>query len=320
MNRRSATTLFATLALAAGACAPQAPDHYQGYVEGDYVYVSSPFGGRLERLGVAEGAAVEAGALLFELDPAPESLRLAEARERVDQARARLADLEVGSRPSELAAVEARLDGARTALAHAEGDYRRRSELFEAGYTEAVTEEELDRFRADRDRRRADVAALEADLETARLGGREGALDAARREVAALEAALEERGWDVDQKRVDAPTAALVQDTIYHVGEYVPAGRPVVSLLPPENVRVRFYVPQALLSAVRVGARVEARADGREDAISATISFVSTNAEFTPPVIYSRESRAKLVFRVEAVPDDPGADLHPGQPLEVRLR
>lgn len=315
--RRAAAVLLASFAVA---CAPGSPDHYQGYVEGDYVYVSSPFGGRLERLGVVEGAPVDAGALLFELDPEPESSRLAEANERLAAARARLADLEVGSRPSELAAVESRLAGARAALDLAELNYARRSELYEAGHTDAVTAEELDRFRADRDGRRADVAALQAELETARLGGREGALDAARREVAALEAALEERAWALDQKRADAPTDALVQDTIYRVGEYVPAGRPVVSLLPPENVRVRFYVPQAQLPAVALGGRVEARVDGRDGAVPATISFVSTRAEYTPPVIYSRESRAKLVFRVEAVPDDAGAALHPGQPLEVRLR
>ena len=115
----------------------------------------------------------------------------------------------------------------------------------------------------------------------------------------AAQAALAQANWKLEQKSVAAPVTGLVQDTFFVLGEWVPAGRPVVSLLPPGNVKARFYVPEPALSSVRIGAPLEIRCDGCQP-IEARVSYVSSQAEYTPPVLYSKESRSKLLFLVEA--------------------
>jgi HlyD family secretion protein len=302
-------------------CDQKSPDYLQGYVEGDYVFVTASAGGTLEKLMAHKGQTVAQGAALFELDPNPEALQIEEIDQRLHQAKSKLADIKKGGRPSELNAVEARLRKARASLAIAERDYQRRLNLFEAGHTDAIAEEELERFRAEVDIRRSDVEAMEAELSTARLGGREDAVAAAQNEVYALAASKRILIWQLEEKRVTAPAAGLIHDIYYRVGEFVPAGRPVISLLPPQHLKIRFFVPQASLPSIQAGDSVRVVLDGAPSAISAKISFISPEAEFTPPVIYSRESRTKLVFMIEALPDAAALNqLHVGQPLEVFLR
>jgi HlyD family secretion protein len=112
----------------------------------------------------------------------------------------------------------------------------------------------------------------------------------------------------------------LIYDTFFVEGEWVPAGRPVVSLLPPGNIKLRFYVPEAVVGGLRVGQAVKVSCDGCGAPLAAAVSYVSPAAEFTPPIIYSRETRAKLVFLVEARPEAKDATrLKPGQPVDVSL-
>jgi len=110
-----------------------------------------------------------------------------------------------------------------------------------------------------------------------------------------------------------------VIDTLYRPGEMVPAGTPVVKLLPPSNVKVRFFIPETELARVAVGGKVEVGCDGCAASIPATVTFVSPTAEYTPPVIYSRERRARLVYMAEARPEAPAATLRVGQPADVTL-
>ena len=142
---------------------------------------------------------------------------------------------------------------------------------------------------------------------------------AARAEVQAARDALAQAQWRLDQKAQSAPADALVVDTLYRPGEYVAAGAPVVSLLPPGNVKVRFYVPETTVANVRPGMTASVRCDGCGEPIPVRIDFVAPEAEYTPPVIYSRENRAKLVFLVEARPERPASVLRPGLPVEVSL-
>jgi HlyD family secretion protein len=132
--------------------------------------------------------------------------------------------------------------------------------------------------------------------------------------------ALAQAQWRLDQKTQVAPAAGVVTDTLFRPGEWVAAGAPIVSLLPPGNVKVRFYVPEPQLAAVRVGGSVAVRCDGCASTIAARIAFIAPQAEYTPPVIYSRENRAKLVYLVEARPEPPDPALHPGLPVEVQLQ
>jgi HlyD family secretion protein len=187
--------------------------------------------------------------------------------------------------------------------------------------TDVGSKAELDQARAQNDANQAAVNQLTADLATAKLGGREDALHAAQAAVEAERAARDKAKWSLDQKEQFAPANAAVQDTLYRQGEFVTAENPVVVLLPPENLKVRFFVPQAKLPQIKVGETVAVQADGAARAVNATLNYISTQAEYTPPVIYSRETRAELVFMIEAKfsPADAAA-LRPGQPVDVEIR
>jgi HlyD family secretion protein len=151
--------------------------------------------------------------------------------------------------------------------------------------------------------------------------GREGEREAAEAEMAAAKAALVQAEWRLEQKSVAAPMAARVQDTFFVEGEWVPAGKPVASLLPPGNVKARFYLPETIVGGIAIGRDVEIRCDGCDAPLNARVSYVSSQAEYTPPVLYSKESRAKLMFLAEArLEPAEGAKLRPGQPVDVRLK
>lgn len=306
--------LFAVV-LAWSGCRRETGAYHQGYLEGEYVYVGAPLAGRLQALPVGRGARVAAGDALFTLEREAELAAQREAAGRTAQSRARLDDLRKGQRPSELAAVQARLAQARTSADLAAREFARVGALHRG---QVVSDDELDRARLADQRARETVAELEAQLATAGLGARADALAAAEADLAATTAALARADWAVAQKEVRAPAAALVFDTLFRAGEFVPAGQPVVALLPPANVKVRFYVPETARAKLALGATVQVRLDGAAEPLAARVTFVSPQAEFTPPVIYSRESRAKLVYRVEAAfAPEVAATLHPGQPVEV---
>ena len=313
--RSSAVLLFAALALAG--CAPKNPAGWQGYVEGEFVYVAAPLGGQLETLSVQRGARVAAGAPLFALE---RSAELATQRQTADQLRAvqaRLADLKKGSRPSELAALEARLDQARSAAELSKLDLARQENLFK---THVIADSDFDRARLTHERNLRAIEELAAQLATAQLGGRTDAIAAAESDVSAAAAAKERADWSVAQKAQAAPRAGLVYDTLYREGEFVAAGLPVVALLPPENVKVRFFVGETEFAQLKAGDTVRVAITGQPPR-DARVSYLSPQPEYTPPILYNRDNRAKLVFMVEAIFADSAAarDLHPGQPTDVTL-
>ena len=183
-----------------------------------------------------------------------------------------------------------------------------------------LSDDDFDRVRLAHEANTTRIAETAAQLATAQLGGRADAIAAAEAEVAAAQAALDRAGWSIAQKSRSAPAAALVYDTLFREGEFVAAGQPVVSLLPPANLKVRFFVPEAQFGALKAGAVVKVAITGQAAPLDARISYLSPKPEYTPPVLYNRENRSKLVFMVEAV-FDPAAtrDLHPGQPVDVTL-
>ena len=169
-------------------------------------------------------------------------------------------------------------------------------------------------------RDQARVAESNAQLRLAVQGGRSNEVAGAAEEVQAAHALLAQAQWRLEQKTQRTPVAGDVVDVLYREGEFVPAGMPVVSLLPPGNIKARFFVPQSMLGGLSVGQPVSLRCDGCGAPIAARISFMAREAEYTAPLIYSKENRATLVFMVEARPAPADARrLHPGQPLEVRL-
>jgi HlyD family secretion protein len=285
----------------------------QGYVEGEYVYVGSPVAGRLETLDVARGAHVAEGAPLFQLDRSSEQPARDDAAARLARAEASLADLRKGKRPSEIDSIQAQLAQANAMLKLSEAKLERRKPL-----GDAVSREDVEQASAEYERDKARIAELQAELETARLGARADEIQAAEAEVSAAQAQLAQAEWRLDELSQAAPQAGLVVDTLYRTGEWVAAGAPVVSMLPPENVKLRFFVPEPRLGAIEVGDEVQVRCDACAPDLTAVISYISPDAEYTPPVIYSREMRAKLVYLVEAKPRQPDA-LRPGQPVDVTI-
>ena len=268
MKTCSILVLFAcalAAALLAG-CSGNSPGAFQGYIEGEYVYVAAPLGGALTNLAVARGDSVKTGQLLFELERGSEAAALDIAKRNLTQAK--------------------------TGLALSEAEFARREKLHaDQG---VVSTEELDQARAQRD---VDAALVESQ---------QGALDKAK--------------WSFDQKQQFAPTNAFVQDTLYRQGEWVTAGNPVVVLLPPANLKVRFFAPEMLLAQIKIGQGVGVSFDGAAKNYFATVNYISTQNEFTPPVIYNRENRAKLVYMIEAKfsPAD-AVELRPGQPVDVQV-
>jgi len=300
------------------ACQRPASDQVQGYVEGEFVYVASPFAGALESLTVRRGAQVRVGEALFALERVSEKAARDEAERRLSQALANLEDARKGKRPTEIESIKAQLKQAQAALRLSSREVVRQEGL--TSVPGAAVELEVDRARAARDQDRQRVAQLQADLDTALLGSRADQVIAAEAEVHAREAALARAEWELGQKRQQAPKSGLVFDTLYREGEWVPAGRPVVVLLPPENIKVRAFVPEKRIGTIHPGDDSQVTVDGVPRPLSGKISYISPRAEYTPPVIYSQGSRDKLVFMVEVVFDPTAAaELNPGQPVDVQF-
>lgn len=308
----------ACLPLLLAACDDNRQTFYQGYVEGEFVYMAPERPGRLQALHVARGDEVAAGAPLFSLDATPEAQARREARARLDAARAQRLDLDSGKRPQEVEVVRAQLAQADAEAGRAAAQYKRDRAQFAAG---GIAQAQLDDSRAQAQASAARARELRAQLQVAELPGRREQLKAQDAQVEAASAALAQAEWALAQKQVAAAQAARVYDTMFRPGEWVAAGNPVVRLLPPGNIKLRFFVPEAALGALRIGQRLDVHCDGCGQAIPAAITYVSQQAEYTPPVIYSRDSRGKLVYMIEAHPEpQAAARLHPGQPVEVTLQ
>ncbi len=311
-------TAVLALAFTLAGCDRNGPATLHGYMEGEYVRVAAPFAGTLLALEVRRGDRLEAGAPLFALEAENEQAARREAEDHLKRAEARVADLRKGLRPSEIAAVRAQLAEAESAAALSRKALARQEDLVSRGFASRQT---LDEARAARDRDASRVSRLRAELATATAGSRPDEIRAAEAEASAAREALAQTDWRLRQKSVHATVSGEVADTLFTVGEWVPAGAPVVSILPPQNVKARFFVPEPQVATIRVGQGVSLACDGCEAPVAATVTFVAPQAEFTPPVIYSKESRAKLVFLVEAVPRAGEAvRLRPGQPVDVTLQ
>jgi HlyD family secretion protein len=313
-NRRSAAVFFVVVL---AACGPRGELPLQGYIEGEYVRVGPQFAGTLQQLSVQRGDQVTAGAPLFVLEREKEIAVRRQAEEQLRAALARLENIKTGKRPPEVETVAEQLRQAQAARELSAANLKRQESLFKSGF---ISDAALDDVRTKLKSDDALVAQLKASVQTANLPGRPDEIRAAQADADAARQALAQSDWHLSQRAVVAPQSGRVDDTYYVVGDFVPAGSPVVSLLPPANVKIRVYVPEPMLGRLRRGQTVSVTCDGCGDPISGTISFIADRAEFTPPVLYSKENRAKLVYLVEARPSpEVAARLNPGQPVDVTL-
>ncbi len=281
------------------------PPTLPGYVEGDVLYLSSPGAGTVARVFVAEGQRVAAGAALFTMDPATLSAVRGQAQARLAQSLS-----QVGAAAARAAQARASADAARAAEAEARVELNRQQSLARANPAAAVPRE-LDQARANL---RSATAQRQAAARAAQAQGVD--IAASRAGAGEARAALAEQASRLEQLAPRAPAAGRIETVFYQAGEWAAANQPVIALLPDDEVKLRFYVREAEVQRYRPGAVVGFSCDGCARGLRATVSYVSPRPEFTPPVIYSRDSREKLVFLIEARPTE-GARLAPGLPVDV---
>ncbi len=306
------------VAAAAGAAVwmfwPKGRGHtLSGYIEGDLLYLSAPVSGAVTDLRVEKGQRVAAGAPLFQIDPRAAAAQKSEAQSALVVSEAQVNDAMKGERAQELAVIEAQRREAAARLTQAKNDFERVRILTAKGW---YAQARLDQARAAYQSVEAQVTEQTKRLDAAGLGQRPDQIAAARARATQAAGSMAEADTRLSQLAPAAPKDARVQDVFFQRGEWAPANQPVVALLPDDRVKLRFFVPETEVARYRPGRTVRFTCDGCASGLSARIVYVSPTAEFTPPVIYSRESRAKLVFLVEALPEKPGT-LAPGLPADV---
>jgi len=282
-----------------------------GYIEGEPLYLAAPVPGTVKAMYVVRGQDVAAGARLFEVDPAQPLALREQAAAQVAAAQAQAIDARKGQRPVELAVFDANIASAEAKARDAQATLRRISTLAAQGWESKAA---LDDAKANADAAGAAVKAAKKQRDAAALGQRSDQIRAADARVSEAQAGLQGAAARLSDNAPVAGEAARVEDVFFQQGEWAPANQPILSLLPDSRIKVRFFVPEAQLSAYRVGAVVRFSCDGCAKGMTATVAYISPRPEFTPPVIYSREARDRLVYLVEA---RPSRRLNPGQPVDV---
>jgi HlyD family secretion protein len=302
-------------ALALGACGKADTGHMQGWVEADFVFVGPDEVGRVETLNVREGDTVAAGAPLFSVDADLQEADVNNARAQVAEARMRLKRLEAAQqRKEEIAVLEAQEKRAEAMLALSTAELERQQSLSAKG---VAAQAQLDTAKANFNRDKAALDEVRQQMTVARLSARDEDIAASRQALAAAEARRNSAETRLTRRKLASPVSGTVHQIYFRPGEMVPAGRPVLAILPPGNIKIRFFIAETMLAKIAYGDSVEVTCDGCKP-VNARVSFMARAAEYTPPVIYSLEERNKLVFMVEAR-TDATEGLRVGQPVQVSL-
>jgi HlyD family secretion protein len=296
-------------------CAPPAPLAV-GYVEGEYVLLAPLDVAQVISLEVRRGQHVTAGEVVARLEDDDARIAVENASAALLQAQAQLADLKLGKRPEEVAVVEEALNSAKAQEALARLLFDRQADLVKRG---VVSRTDYDQATTDLEVARAAVAQQKANLAVAKLPARQEAIVAAENAVKQSSAALQQAKWRLEKRTLHAPAEGDINDVIRRPGEIAGPTAPVLSLLPVGAAKLKVYVREEALSALHVGDVLNVHCDGCGTGAEARISYISPDPEFTPPVIFSLESRQKLAYLVEARPEAGAKMLKPGQIVDVDL-
>lgn len=290
------------------------PEHrFQGYVEGENIFLSLPYSGKLIHMSVIRGQRVKKGELLFTLDPKPQIYMHRQAIASSLQAQYTLADLIKPRRPPEIAAIEAQILQAEAQISLAAIRVKRNSILYEK---KVMDKDTLDAAVEHLQEVQALKTQYEANLALAKLGARSDLIAAQKSDLKGMHSKEAEVNWERQQKIEYAPADGIIYDTYFRVGEFVGVERPVLSLLTHKNTRIEFFVPLDSMRTLYVGEKITYTYENSKDAYAAVISYISPEAEYAPPLVYSRENSDKIVFRVKAQVRD-SHQLFPGEPVIV---
>ena len=289
------------------------PATWNGYVEDDYVYASAPSAGTIQSIAVKEGQLVRKGDTLFVLDQSQQQAQYDAARARADAAEATLQNLQTGSRQEEIDVTKAQLSKAQADLHLAEQNLARTQDLFDRGLAPMAT---LDQSKATVKAAQAAVDQLAAQLKVQQLPARDAQQIAAEANLAAAKADAETARAALDNRTVIAPEDGRIERLFYKSGEVAGAGVPVLSLSGADAMKVLFYVSEVDRQQFALGDVVQVSCDGCAQGLTATISHFASDPQFTPPIIYSRDERHRLVFLTEATLDTQSSVL-PGQPVSI---
>ncbi|MGD9884959.1 MAG: HlyD family secretion protein [Reyranella sp.] len=289
-------------------------NRYLGYVEGETSLIAPPSAGRLIERPVNRGDRVKKGDRLFVIDPVVAKAEVARSEAALAEAKARFENLLTGKRQEELDVIRSQQRETEAALVMAETELKRQSDLVARGYG---TRQAYEQAESQARQLRSRLASLSAQEKVANLAARPDEIDAAKALIVQSQANLDQARKKLEDLMPVAPEDALIENTFFNVGEWVPAGTPVLSLLPPQRVKLRFFVPEEDIARAKPGDKVGFTCDTCPAGLMASIIYISPRAEFTPPVIYSQSARTKLVFLVEAQPDSSSTALPPGLPVSV---
>jgi len=288
---------------------------YNGYVEANYVYVAPASPGRIATINVKEGGQVVKGALLFSLQKDQYMAALQAAKARQSVAAANLTNMETGSRTQEVAVIRATFEKAKADQDLARTTLERTKRLNEQGLVPAA---KLDSDQARLASANAQVAQLQAQLAVAELPARDAQLVAARASLDAAKAEVDAAQIALENRTVLAPVGSLVERVFFRVGEVASTGAPVVVLLPPGQLKARFFIPEADRLTFKLGDELALSCDGCAANLQATLSYMSSSPQYTPPIIYSQDQRTRMVFMAEARIEDKSG-LLPGQPITMKV-
>lgn len=288
-----------------------------GYVEGEFVLLAPIEVAEVETVAVRRGDRVKPGDAVAGLEKSDATIAVAQAQAALAQAEAQLADLQIGKRPEEIAVLEATFVSAQAQEKEAERVQARQAGLLERGI---ATQADYDEAETQLNVAKAMVGQAEANLAVARLPARAETIRAAENQVRQAEATLEQAQWRLSKRTIVAPRPGRIDDIIRNPGDLAGPSAPIISMLPDGAVKLRLYIPEESFSSVTVGSELEVHCDGCKPGLKARVSYVSPDPEFTPPVIYSLETRQKLVYLIEARPEGDAGPLQPGQIVDVSLR
>lgn len=286
---------------------------YTGYVEGDYVYVSPTSSGRLDEITVVAADWVEEGTVLFVQDSAQAQAAVVIAQSHIGVAQAQYENTLSGARVEEIEVIEAQLEMAQANLLLAEQAAARNTDLVNNG---VVSQTRLDTDLAQLAAMQAQVHQLRAQISAMSLPARPAEREKAAANLMAAKAELARAQTDLATRTIIAPVGGTVEQMFFDEGEVAQPGMPVLSLLPKDARVIRFFIPEPDRAAFAIGDQLLMECSGCPTGILVKLTYIDQQPQFTPPIIYSRDERSRLVYRAEAQPVL-AISLFPGQPVTL---